>query len=133
MGRTSPWSVPIRKANYLGDPAADDAFGNAGMDHSISAQRCIERAAPAIFGALQRGCIGGEHRVSGVLLGEFASQVVMPKILTDSDHRVFLPLSQFCHDRTSIESIERRLAGEFCPAAHGSIRKQSLACSPRRD
>jgi hypothetical protein len=40
-------------ASVKRDSAAGDGFGNAGMTYSINVWRCLKRAAPHIFGALQ--------------------------------------------------------------------------------
>jgi hypothetical protein len=83
MSRTSSlWSVPIRKANYLRNSAASDALGNGGMTHSINAQRRIKRASPHFLGP-QCARIGRDHCFADVLLGQFVSLVVIPKISMD--------------------------------------------------
>src|SRR5947209_10805207 len=55
-------------ASVKRDSAAGDGLGNAGMTHSINARRRVKRAAPHLFGTLQRIRIGCNHRVLDVLL-----------------------------------------------------------------
>jgi len=93
-------------ASVKRDLVAGDGFGNAGMTHSINARRGVKRAAPHIFGALQRIRIGCNHRVLDVLLGQLASQIMIPKISVD--HRVS---SGYCiaHDGTPHKAKKQRL------------------------
>jgi hypothetical protein len=72
-------------ASVKRDSAAGEGFGNAGVRHSINAQRRVKRAASHIFGVLQRIRIGCNHRVLDVLLGQVASRLVIVKI--SIDHR----------------------------------------------